>query len=64
MKSEMKNINSKLASINEINSAWNFLNIFNSIFSFIDNQEVIPPDRVKELVEQTFSDKTLGRKNC
>jgi len=52
MKSEMKKINSNLASINEINSAWNFINIFNSIFSFIDDQEVIPPDRVKELVEQ------------
>ena len=52
MKSEIKKINSNLASINEINSAWNFLNVFNSIFSFVNDQEVIPPDKVKELIEQ------------
>jgi len=52
MKSETKKINNDSASINEISSAWNFLNVFNSIFLFVNDEEVLLPDKIKELVGQ------------
>ena len=50
MKSEMKRLTNDEMTINEIKSAWNYLNVFNSVFSFIDEGEIILPDNVKELI--------------
>ena len=52
MKSVTKKINNDSTSINEISSAWNFLNVFNSIFLFVNDQEVLIPVKIKELVDQ------------
>jgi cysteinyl-tRNA synthetase len=50
MKSEMKRLTNDEMTINEIKSAWNYLNVFNSVFSFIDEGEIILPDNVEELI--------------
>ena len=50
MKSEMNRLTNDEMTINEIKSAWNYLNVFNSVFSFIDEGEIILPGNVEELI--------------
>lgn len=52
MKSDLKRLANDLMTINEMKSAWNYLNIFNSVFSFICEEEIILPDIVKELIDR------------
>ena len=52
MKSESKKIKDNSLSSEEISSAWNFLNIFNSIFDFVKIESLIIPDKIKDMLNK------------
>ena len=52
MKSESKKIKDNSLSSEEISSAWNFLNIFNSIFDFVKIESLIIPDKIKDMLSK------------
>ena len=51
MKNQMKLIKNKSIKTNEIESAWNFMKIFNDIFDFIKEDKLELPDEVEKLVK-------------
>ena len=52
MKSESKKIKDNSLSSEEISSAWNFLNLFNSIFDFVKIESLIIPDKIKDMLNK------------
>ena len=51
MKTESKKIKDNLAGEKEILSAWNFLKVFNSIFDFVELNQVEVPENIAAMLE-------------
>ena len=50
MKKEAIRIKNGSFSVVSINSAWNYLNAFNSIFALIPDKKFIVPEKIKKLI--------------